>query len=131
MTKKLIWRLKEQPTSENLRELVKDGILSKEEAREVLFSLEENTGRDKKSLEDEIKFLRDIIDGLSKNNYSGTITIIKEIEKPYRQYPWYNPYITWCSRAFDTTSAIMYSTSSGSGITTCTNGASFNGIQTF
>jgi hypothetical protein len=94
MTKKIVWRLKEQPTSENLRELVKDKILTNDEAREILFSSQEETERDKKSLEDEIKFLRELVEKLSQNK-SQIIEVIKEIRVPYYKDYWFQPYIRW------------------------------------
>lgn len=93
MTKKIIWRLKEQPTSEMLRELVKDNILTKEEAREILFNLEEQTDRDVESLKSEVKFLRELVEKLA--NAQKVVEIIREIEKSYHPYPWWNPYWTW------------------------------------
>lgn len=95
MTKKLNWRLSKLPTPDEVRELVKDKIITQEEAREILFSSEEIEERDKKSLESEIKFLRELVDKLSKSR-SEIITTIREVEVPYRKYPWYNPYIIWC-----------------------------------
>ena len=97
MTKKLIWRLKEQPTSESLRELVSAGLLSKDEAREVLFSTNEEIERDAKSLEAEIKFLRELVDKLAKNQTASVVETIRYIEKPYQSYPWHNQYINWCN----------------------------------
>lgn len=94
MTKKLIWRLKESPTPESLRDLVKDKILTHEEAREILLSSETKEDRDKKSLESEIKFLRELIEKLS--NRDRIVEVIKEVQVPYRRYEWHNPYITWC-----------------------------------
>jgi len=95
MTKKIIWRLKEQPTSEMLRELVKDGILTKEEAREILFNLEEQTDRDIEGLKSEIKFLRELVEKLAQNK-GQIIERIREVEKPYwRQYLWWEPYWKW------------------------------------
>ena len=93
MTKKIVWRLKEQPTSEMLRELVKDGILTKEEAREILFNLEEQTERDNESLKQEIKFLRELVEKLADSQ--KVVKIIREIEKPYYPYRWWKPYECW------------------------------------
>jgi len=94
MTKKLVWRLKEQPTSESLRELVKDKILTNEEAREILFSSEEKTDRDVKSLEEEIKFLRELVEKLAQS--SEIVKMVKEYYPVYiEKYPWYEPYYTW------------------------------------
>ena len=120
MTTKIVWRLKEQPTSESLRELVKDKILTNEEAREILFSSQEETKRDVESLETEIKFLRDLVEKLSQNS-SQVVETIKIVEIPYKQYSWYNPYTIWCSSG---TSNIYSATNSS-------NGCSFSSIQTF
>ncbi|MDD5006533.1 MAG: hypothetical protein PHS34_07585 [Candidatus Omnitrophica bacterium] len=134
----LIWRLKEQPTTESLRELVRDKILTNDEARQILFSKRttEDNERDIKSLEAEIKFLRELIDKLS--NRSQIVEIIKEIEVPrYVQLPWYKPYYYWCN---GTTDAITVGTSTWNGTTNlCVNNtdsntqtcSSFSSIQTF
>lgn len=96
MTKKLVWRMGKLPTVEELRQLVQDKIITQEEAREVLFNLEEEEDRDKKSLESEIKFLRELVEKLSKTR-SETITTIKEIGVLYRRWDWWSPYVRWCN----------------------------------
>ena len=129
MTKKerLIWRLKETPTSQNLRELVQDGILSKDEAREILFSSETVEDRDKESLKSEIKFLRELIEKLA--NTQKVVEIIREIDKPYwRKYPWHDPYVVWCSRENTTTSGSITLTNADN---TTTQSTSFSDITTF
>ena len=93
MTKKLVWRLKEQPTSKMLQELVMTKILTNEEAREILFNLEEQTDRDNESLKSEIKFLRELVEKLA--NTQKVVEIIREIEKPYYPYRWWKSYETW------------------------------------
>jgi len=119
MTKKIVWRLKESPSTERLESLVKSGILSKKEAREILFSSEEIQERDIESLKSEIKFLRELVEKLS-NDRLQIITTIKEIEIPvYRQRPWYRPYEVWCQN---------------DNVMLCQSGStatSFSGIQTF
>ena len=95
MTKntKLVWRLGERPTPAELIALVNNKIITQEEAKEILLKEEANTDRDEKSLKTEIEFLRKLVEKLSDR--SQIITTIKEIEVPYRTYPWYNPYVTW------------------------------------
>ena len=105
MTKKLTWRLGKLPSTEELRELVKDKLITNEEARGILFKLEEETERDKESLEEEIKFLRELVDKLS--NKTQIVEVIKEIRTPYYNYGWWNPYQTYCGGA---TSGITYAT---------------------
>jgi hypothetical protein len=95
--KKLVWRLGKLPSVDELRELVKDKIITNDEAREILFSNDEVEERDKKSFEGEIKFLRDLVEQLSKKNNSTIIETIKIIEQPYYHQKWYNPYKVWCT----------------------------------
>ena len=97
MKKKLNWRLGKLPSPDEVRELVKDKIITQDEARGILFSEQEETERDIKSLESEIKFLRELVEKLSKNNSSTIIETIRYVERPYINYPWYQPYQIWCS----------------------------------
>jgi len=131
MTKKLVWRLKEQPTSEMLRELVKDKILTKDEAREILFNLQEESGRDNESLKSEIKFLRELVEKLA--NSQKVVEIIREIEKPYYSYSWWRPYDTWCTNS---NQLWAYTSTTGSvtglkDITTTNSSQNFSDIKTF
>ena len=103
---KLVWRLKEQPTSESLRELVKDKILTNEDAREILFSSEIVEERDSESLRNEIKFLRDLVEKLSQNR-SQIVEIIKEVRNPiYIRDHWYKPYEVWCGTTNNITNGV-------------------------
>lgn len=124
----LVWRLKEQPTAEALQNLVNAKIITKEEAKQILLSSEEQEDRDKNSLKSEIKFLRELVEKLSKSR-SEIRTTIKEIEIPvYRRYPWWETYSVWCN----TDGNDFTSSSSGDLIlTTGTNPGSFSDIQTF
>lgn len=111
MTKneKLVWRLKEQPTTEALQSLVQSGLLTKEEAREILFSSEKLTGsgeRDESSLKSEITFLRELVQKLSESK-TKTVEVIRDVEIRYTKYPWYEPYQWYCT-----------STAGGNSITT-------------
>ena len=94
MTKKLVWRLGKLPSVQELTQLIDQKIISKEEAREVLFSTKEDWERDKESLESEIKFLRELVEKLSKDRKT-IVETIKIIETPYKIYPWYQPYNNW------------------------------------
>ena len=130
--KKIVWRLKEQPTSESLQGLVKNGILTKEEAREILFSSETEEDRDKKSLESEVKFLRELVEKLSKR--SQIVEVIKEIRVPYYHNLWYQPYQDWCGITYDT--SVSTTTNAGEmsltgGITGANCLSNFSSISTF
>jgi len=135
MTKKtkLVWRLGKLPSVDELCELVKNGIITPKDAKEILFNTETDKDRDKKSLQSEIKFLRDLVEKLSTNR-SQIITTIKEIEVPYRKYHWYPYYEVWCGTGTITTAT-------GTGADTClatsadytinAGGNSFSDITTF
>ena len=134
MKKQIIWRLKEQPTSESLQRLVASGILTKDEAREVLFSSEEREDRDIKSLQSEIEFLRKLVDKLADS--SDIIAEIKTIEVPiYRQYPWWKPYKIWCGgTVVDSSDGVNFMNNASGGNTamlSSAQGSSFSDIKTF
>ena len=95
MTIKLKWRLSKLPSVDELRQLVKDKILTRDEAKEVLFSSTNEEDREKESFKEEIKFLRELVDILTKDK-TVIIEKIKYIDRPYREYPWYRPYEIWC-----------------------------------
>jgi hypothetical protein len=129
MTKKIIWRLREQPTAESLRELVKDTILTKEEARQILFNYETEDERDKKSLESEIKFLREIIEKLStREEIIKTITIV---EKPKLDTNWYKPYQIWCNYTTPSFGTITCDANIDKLTATNTFCSNFSSIKTF
>ena len=97
MTKKknqLKWRLRDLPDATEIADLVKTSVISKEEARELLFS-EENKDEKIKALEEEIKFLRGLVDTLaSKHNGWGTIVHeYRDYTPRYSKY-WYDSYGT-------------------------------------
>lgn len=119
---KIVWRLANRPTSEDVVKLLASGIIDKDEAKEILFNFEEDGERDKKSLESEIKFLRELVERLSKGSTNQIIETIRYVEKPYIQYPWYQPYVTWCSSiggltAGNSPTYTAYSSTTGTGTT--------------
>ncbi len=62
MTKKnLKWRLTELPTGDEIAQLVSQNVITKDEAREMLFG---NSSKDTEHLEERIKFLEGIVDTL-------------------------------------------------------------------
>ena len=123
--KKLVWRLGKLPSVEELLELVKDKIITQEEAKEVLFSSEIAIDRDKKSLEEEVKFLRELVVKLSQNNRTTIVETIREVERPWRNYSWYGPYDTWCG-------GINTNVSTVKGVQYLANNAtSFSELKTF
>lgn len=93
----LKWRLSKLPSSEEVLSLVKDGVITKEEAREILFTTSSEGERDEDSLKAEIKFLRELVAKLSNNQQTRIIEVIKEVEKPYYRWDWHQPYMYYCS----------------------------------
>jgi hypothetical protein len=152
--KKIIWRLSTRPTTEEVVKLLSCGVITKEESREILFTSVEEEERDKKSLESEIKFLRDLVEKLSKGSHDRIIETIREIRVPYYNQPWYQPYHVWCNSGGGvvTTGTIgggsimgggvtnaLYSVSNSTGANTVVSGFTstdsgrprFSGIKTF
>ncbi len=125
MTKKLVWRLQNRPTPSEVESLLKSEIITTDEAREILFSHEDEKVRDQKSLESEIKFLRELVEKLSKNNPTTIIETIKYVEKPYQRYDWYKPYYQWESNIVLCQSQANSQYQSGAQL------QAFNAIQTF
>lgn len=145
MTTKTKWRLKELPSPLEVADLVKSGILTKDEAREILISQETDEDRDKKSLQDEIKFLRELVSKLSVSR-TEIVRQIEYIEKPYVSKPWYLQYQAYCTNAlndiqsgnnltYSGTTNTVYNLNSTAGSTSASlsfqadNG--FNEIETF
>lgn len=97
MTKKtnLKWRLGKLPSVDEVLLLMDRKLITKEDAQEILFNSETEEDRDKKSLESEIKFLRELVEKLSKGR-TEIIETIRYIEKPYYHNPWWKSYEIWC-----------------------------------
>jgi hypothetical protein len=121
MRTKNVWRLKESPTTTDVLELVNAGLITKEEAKDILFTQQTEEDRDKKSLQSEIKFLRELVERLS--NQTKTVEIIREIQKPYQQWGWYRPYEIWCGTTYVGTAS---TTTNGTNTLTA---LSYNGIN--
>lgn len=123
MKTKLKWRLGKLPTSNEVIELLKEKLITQEEAREILFNKENDDERDSDSLKSEITFLRGLVEKLS----SGKGTTIYEYIYRYPSSPWVQPYMNWCL-----SSSIPNSTTitSGAGLSNalCTTGT-FDGNQ--
>lgn len=129
MTKKtnLKWRLGKLPSVDEVLSLMDKNLITKEEAKEILFNSETQVERDKESLESEIKFLRELVEKLSKGR-TEIIEKIRYIEKPYYYNPWWRQYDVWCGGStltttggVGTTDGSTYLCSSG-GDTTLTGG---------
>lgn len=136
MKTKLKWRLSKLPTVQELQDLVKDKTITKDEARDILFT--EGDSRDEESMKQEIDFLKKLVEKLSDNS-NRTVEIIREVQVPYQGRYWYRPYDTWCSSTTnlmvsDGTTTIgdntMLCSTSGSGGNTNAIITAFSDIET-
>lgn len=112
-TTKIIWRLANRPTPDEVASLFDKGLLNKDEAREILFSLETDEERTSKSLKEEVKFLRELIQKLSTNR-TVIVETIREVDKPWRKQDWYQPYYYYANATGGATSSLTMSTGTGS-----------------
>lgn len=90
--KTLKWRLSERPTVENVSQLLSNGILTKEEARQIILEESAIKQSDIEDIKSEIKVLRDLI--LSQPN-PQYVQIIRQYQTP--NHGWGNPYYVYCS----------------------------------
>jgi hypothetical protein len=143
MTKKeeLVWRLGKLPTVEEITTLIANKIITQDEAREILFNKKIEEERDIKSLETEIKFLRDLVEKLSQGR-NQIVEVIKEVVKPfYIKEPWYQPYYYWCNGSSSITLGVSGTATNLSNAINCTSNTlqvnstptncSFSSIQTW
>lgn len=76
MTKKnektLNWRLSELPTAGEVAELVDSEVITIEEAREILFSEASSSDEKVRALEEQLEYLRGLVETLSKNRSTTT-----------------------------------------------------------
>lgn len=63
--KKLNWRLTDLPTAGEVAELVDSGVITKEEARDILFNEKDNESAQVDELKRQIEFLEKIIENVS------------------------------------------------------------------
>lgn len=127
MTTKLSWRLSKLPTVSELTELIEKKVITQEEAKEILFNADIEIEREKKDLESEVKFLRELVAKLANQQTTRIIETIREVEAPWRRHPWYRPYDIWCTA----TSGSLTITNGAGSTNNVSNAQSFADIVTF
>lgn len=128
MTKtNLKWRLGKLPTSQEVLDLINGKVITQEEARDILFNLETDDERDKKSLEAEIKFLRELVERLSDSRHK-IVETIRYVQKPYYQWEWIRPYEVWCSSG--TNNLVYTSAQAGTSGTITASSSALNTLTT-
>ncbi len=65
--KTLNWRLSDLPTAGEVAELVDSEVITKEEAREILFTQASSSDEKVKALEEQVAFLQGLVETLAKN----------------------------------------------------------------
>lgn len=97
MKKELKWRLSDLPTGSEVAELVKQEVITKEEARDILFN--ETKTALSKDREDELKrqieFLEELVKDLSKRQQ--TVISTTYVDRWVERYKPYMPNVIWCS----------------------------------
>jgi hypothetical protein len=121
MTTQLKWRLTKLPTVDEITTLLKEKIISQEEAKDILFNKETETDRDIESYKQEIKFLKEVIEKLGDRK--AIIQVVKEYVPHYISQPFYEPYWTYTTTG---TSGTMYLDCSGN--STTSSNCSFSSI---
>jgi len=88
---KLVWRLSGLPTALEVRDLVASEIITKEEAKEILFKTQQTKDSEDelKSLNEQVEFLKGLVENFSQSSKLGTIHYT-----PYR-YEFTTPIPTW------------------------------------
>jgi hypothetical protein len=66
--KTLKWRLSELPTAGDVAELVDSGVITPEEAREILFTEASSSDEKVKALEEQLAFMQDLVKQLAGRN---------------------------------------------------------------
>lgn len=92
----LKWRLSKLPTVEELTSLVDKKIITTTEAKAVLFSQNSEEESNKLGLQEEIEFLRALVQKMASSR-SEIVKSIEYIHVPYKNAPWYPGYQAWCS----------------------------------
>lgn len=129
--KKIVWKLKELPTGDELASMVEQGILSKEEAREIAVSEEKVDSNALKAKEEEIKFLRDLVDTLARR-HNGWTTIYHEYERLTPKYPvWYGHYQPLMQTYSKTFGPTVTLTTGSTGIASGTMTNAINTVQSY
>jgi len=97
----LKWRLKDKPTVDDVTQLLDKGLLSKDEARQIILDETDIKHSDILALQDEIKLLRELVLKISEQN--SRLQVIKIIERNIDNVPfrWTQPYTVYCSNLHD------------------------------
>lgn len=99
----LKWRLADRPSVNDVATLLVQDLVTKDEAREILFSAETQEIKELSDLQEEVKFLRGLVDKLAKPQVQTVIREVERLKPSYWQYDWYKPYYTLANTWVTTT----------------------------
>lgn len=109
--KRLVWKLKDKPSAEGVAMLVEHGVLSKEEAREIILREVTEDTDEVKALKEMVETLQEMVRDLLSRPNIQLVPYTKVIEVPRRLTPYWERYWTAGSTAGDMVN--MSSSSSG------------------
>lgn len=115
MTKKMNWRLPELPTGDEVASLVEQGVITTQEARDIILksSEEKDTETQVKALQEQVEFLQGLVDKLASKSPTWTYTYANKIPTTYWYNSGYSPVLSQVSQT-DSNSAGTLSISSSS-----------------
>lgn len=115
MTKKnLIWRLKDKPSVEDVTELLKEQVVTKEEARDLLFNEAGSDSEKLRDLKKQVEYLEDLVKELSKSRVQNYPVVTPAyVEKWIERKHWEPSWIYYSSNVSSTGSTFTNNTSIG------------------
>lgn len=113
--KKLVWKFKDLPSAEAVSSLVKENVITPEEARSILFREEVKRSDEVEALQEMVKTLSEMVKDLMSRSQSVTLVPYTKVVTVPRRY---EPY--WINAVGSTGGITMSSTSGTSGNTTYT-----------
>lgn len=116
--KRLVWKLKELPSAEGVSKLVEQGVLEKEEAREILFKETTEDTDEVKALKEMVQTMKEMVDDLLKRPNVQLVPYTKVVEVPRRYKPYWEE--NWICTTSGSGGLSINSTSGSSGNTTYT-----------
>lgn len=115
--KQLVWKLSEKPSGHVVAELVAQGVITKDEARSILFREEVKESDEIIALKEMVNALKEMVkDLLSRQNNVTLVPYTKVIEVPTRIKPYFDRY--WTNSSGTTLGGYVDTTTSTSNGTT-------------
>ena len=113
--KKLVWKFKDLPSAEAVSSLVKEKVITPEEARSILFKEEVKKSDEVEALQEMVKTLSEMVKDLISRSQSVTLVPYTKVVTVPRRY---EPY--WMNAVGKTGGITMSSVTGTSGNTTYT-----------